>query len=111
MYDIDILSVMGCPEHFTEELAQEAVSHMENEDGTKGAHWPVDEVKRLIRKHNVDLGEYNIYDAFYVVNMLYSDYYPVVKDEKNIVKLMELFLFDKDAPEGKALKYYRAMKG
>lgn len=107
-----ILNTMGLnePLHFTEEGYQMAVGGMENEDGTKGPHFSLEDVKKIIEKK--DLGEYNIYDYAYVLNMVYSDYYGAIddKDEK-YEKLADLFIFDKDGPKGKPLKYYMAMKG
>jgi len=43
--------------------------------------------------------------------MLYSDYYGSVPNDVSMyAKMAKKFLEDKDAPEGKALKYYLAMK-
>ena len=45
------------------------------------------------------------------MNMLYSDFYGVVSNDVNTYyRLAKNFLDDKDAPEGKALKYYLTMK-
>ena len=45
------------------------------------------------------------------MNMIYSDYYGSVPNETtSYAKLARKFLEDKDAEEGKALRYYLAMK-
>ena len=45
-----------------------------------------------------------------LTNMLYSDYYGAVPDNvESYFKMAKAFLEDKDAPEGKAFRYYKAM--
>lgn len=112
LYERKLAAAMGVKQspHFTEDLAQEAVSQMVNDDGTKGAHYDLDKVKDLIKEFKVDLGENNIFDYFYVLNMIYSDYSKVIGDkDKDIVDLANAFIFDEDAPNGKAFRYYYAM--
>lgn len=98
-------------QHFTEDLYIRAVEGMENEDGTKGPHYKVEEVEELLSKRkDFSLGENNIYDYAYVLNMVYSDYYGAVKDDdKAYLELADKFIFDKDGPKGKALLYWQAM--
>lgn len=96
-------------EHFDEELLMESAEHMINEDGSSGHHWSVDQVKSVTA--GMDFGEYNCYDVTYVMNMLYSDYYPVLGNNTDYyVRMTKLFLNDKDAPPGKAVKYYFSLK-
>lgn len=98
-------------EHFYEALYTVAVGAMENEDGTKGPHYSIDEVKELIEKHDIQLNEYNIFDFAYSLNMVYSDFKGNIPDnDKSYVDVAKAFLFDKDGPKGKAVKYYMAMK-
>lgn len=53
---------------------------------------------------------YNRYDFAYVMNMMYSDYYGTVPDDaETYFRMAKAFIEDKDAPEGKAWKYYIAM--
>ena len=95
----------GC--HFTEWLLHKALSCMINEDGTKGGHWSVEDTRPLSNTYD----HYNEYDWNYVMNMLYSDYYKIIGNDTNTyTKMAKAFLDDKDAPKGKALKYYLAMK-
>ena len=99
----------GC--HFNLWMLECATKHMINEDGTTGPHWTVEQTSNVAKQNNLRLENYNEYDWNYAMNMLYSDYYGVVQDDTNTYyKLAKKFLDDKDAPEGKALKYYLAMK-
>lgn len=66
--------------HFNEEHARKAVSKMENEDGTRGPHWSVEETTALASQYGINLGSrFNRYDWFVALNMVYSDYYKVIK--------------------------------
>lgn len=42
--------------HFNEEHARKAVSKMENEDGTRGPHWSVEETTALASQYGINLG-------------------------------------------------------
>lgn len=100
--------VYGC--HFTKWLLEKALSKMENEDGTKGGHWSVADTTSVASSYDIKFGEFNEYDWNYAMNMIYSDYYGSVPNEVSVyVKMAKKFLGDKDAPVGKALKYYLAM--
>ena len=60
--------------HFNEEHARKAVSKMENEDGTRGPHWSVEETTTLASQYGINLGSrFNRYDWFVALNMVYSD--------------------------------------
>lgn len=60
--------------HFNEEHARKAVSKMENEDGTRGPHWSVEETTALASQYGINLGSrFNRYDWFVALNMVYSD--------------------------------------
>lgn len=41
--------------HFNEEHARKAVSKMENEDGTRGPHWSVEETTALASQYGINL--------------------------------------------------------
>ena len=101
--------VYGC--HFTKWLLDKALKEMSNEDGTVGGHWTLDQTTSVARSNDIDFKHFNEYDWCYVMNMVYSDYYGAVpNDVSSYAKLSKKFLCDKDAPEGKALKYYLEMK-
>ena len=97
--------IYGC--HFSDWLLDRALEHMVNEDGTKGKHWDLKSTTQVANNNGVAFDYFNEYDWCYVMNMMYSDYYKVLGTDTNIYsKMAESFLKDKDAPEGKALKYY-----
>ena len=96
--------------HFTKWLLEKALKDMKNEDGTVGGHWTVEQTTMVARSNGISFNTFNEYDWNYVMNMIYSDYYGVVPNETTTyVKMARKFLEDKDAEEGKALKYYLAM--
>lgn len=55
--------------HFNEEHARKAVSKMENEDGTRGPHWSIEETTTLANQYGISLGNrFNRYDWFVALN-------------------------------------------
>ena len=49
--------------HFNEEHARKAVMKMENEDGTRGPHWSIEETTTLASQYGISLtGKYNRYE-------------------------------------------------
>lgn len=99
--------------HFNEEHARKAVSKMENEDGTRGPHWTLEETTTVANQHNVRLDEkFNKYDWHVALNMIYSDYYRVIinmtntNTTKHFVEMAKAWLHDKDIDEGKMWFYY-----
>nr|UWD60141.1 MAG: hypothetical protein [Bacteriophage sp.] len=65
--------------HFNEEHARKAVMKMENEDGTRGQHWSLEETSALASQYGISLsGKFNRYDWYVALNMVYSDYYKVL---------------------------------
>lgn len=65
--------------HFNDEHARKAVMKMENEDGTRGPHWSIEETTTLASQYGISLtGKYNRYDWYVALNMVYSDYYRVI---------------------------------
>lgn len=98
--------------HFTEDEFKTALAGMENEDGSTGAHFDLEECKKIM-KDNPEIGEAgnSLYDFAYVINMIRSDYYGAVPDnDKTYTEMAKKFILDKDAPAGKAKIYYLAMK-
>lgn len=101
--------IHGC--HFTDWLVEKATSKMINEDGSTGRHWSVEQTTSAARQSGVTFDKFNEYDWNYVMNMIYSDYYGAIPNETQAyIKLSKKFLEDKDAEEGKALKYYMTFK-
>ena len=91
---------------FTKETAEYAVSKMKNEDGTEGGHWDYDTTTSVLKSKGYD---FNPCDWYYVLNMVYSDYFSKDQPDEYSFKLAYDFLKDKDAPVGKAKKYFLAM--
>lgn len=91
--------------HFNEEHARKAVSKMENEDGTRGPHWSIEETTTLANQYGISLGNrFNRYDWFVALNMVYSDYYEAIaKCDEEMAKcqalLNRLGINDKPAKE------------
>lgn len=99
----------GC--HFSDWMLEKALSKMLNKDGSTGGHWSVDQTNSVAKNLGVMFNDYNEYDWSYVMNMMYSDHYgSIPNDSATYGKLAKDFLEDKDAPYGKALIYYLAMK-
>lgn len=52
--------------HFNEEYARKAVMKMENEDGTRGPHWSLEETTTLASQYGIALGsKFNRYDMLF----------------------------------------------
>lgn len=104
-------SNMGMDEH----LAKEWTAMMENEDGTTGPHWSMEQVKKVIEQRGMPGDPVEIWVA---MNMMYSDYCKVAK--KLGVNTMDFyaemaraFLDDKDAgvPDKLTAYYNHVVKG
>lgn len=60
--------------HFNEEYARKAVMKMENEDGTRGPHWSLEETTTLASQYGIALGsKFNRYDWFVALNSVITD--------------------------------------
>lgn len=93
----------------TEEMAHEWMEGLHNEDGTKGPHWTMDQVKQVMSQRGIkgDVMEYWV-----ILNSLYSDYCGVLKKHgaNNMdvyTDLAKAWIDDKDAMEGKAARYFQ----
>lgn len=86
-------------EHLNKELAHKWVSKMKNKDGTLGGHWTYEQTVQYA-------GNYDKYDWYAILNMMYSDYYNPRFDVSTYVDLAKDWFSDKDAEEGKTLNYY-----
>lgn len=105
-YDKFYCSVFG--DHFSEELAMKAVSCMENVDGSKGEHWTIEQTTNVAKQFGIMFNTFNKYDWYYVLNMMYSDYYKLFNSSTDTyVKLAKAWLEDPDVEEGKAYRYYK----
>ena len=97
--------------HFNSWMLEKALKHMVNEDGTSGAHWDLEQTTSVAKNNGITFSHFNEYDWCYVMNMIYSDYYGSIPNDTSVyIKMARKFLEDKDAEEGKAFRYYIAMK-
>ena len=100
--------------HFDEEHARYAVEGMENEDGSKGPHWSVEETTTVANQMGINLRseKHNKWDWYVAMNMVYSDFYKAVvamtgsANTKHFAELAKAWLCDKDISEGKMWHYY-----
>lgn len=89
--------------------AKNAVSHLKNMDGSVGGHWDEESVRKAISLYP-ELAEFSFWDVYYVMNMIYSDYYSPDFELKDYVRLTYDFIHDEDAPVDKVKRYIKAMK-
>lgn len=89
-------------EKFDRAAAEEWAKHMENADGTTGAHWTMSQTDAIAESiglpHDIPRWAFGV-----TMNMMYSDYYDVamqfsVNRPDFYAALAKAFLMDKDAP-------------
>lgn len=102
---------MGAGMMFNEEIAKEWTKKMHNEDGTKGEHWNMEQVKKLMMQRGV---QYNTAEVYAIMNSLYSDYCKVFKkygfnSPEAYLDLAIAWLNDSDSVENKAMMYYECI--
>lgn len=97
----------GSPQ-FDEHMAREWTAMMENEDGTKGPHWTMEQAKKVLEQRGI---QHDPHEFWAVLNAIYSDDVAVAK--KHGVNKMDYYvdravawLEDKDAVKDKAAAYY-----
>lgn len=98
----------------TEELdmamAEEWMRSLQNEDGTRGAHWTMDQAKQVLNQRKINCDPLEFWVA---LNVMYSDYAPVFKkhgvgERVDIyADMAKAFLDDKDAAPDKLAAYYQ----
>ena len=103
----------GEGETFTKEDAEHWTAKMENEDGTTGAHWTMEQTGQVAAIAGAHYAPWVWYAA---LNMMYSDYYAVAAKygldrPEFYADLAKAFLDDKDAggPEQKSAAYYHGI--
>lgn len=78
--------------HFNEEHARKAVMKMENEDGTRGPHWSLEETSALASQYGISLsGKFNRYDWFVALNYVASTIL-INKEKKPQLSVMRKWL-------------------
>lgn len=98
-----------------ENMAREWTAKMENEDGTKGPHWNMEQIKKVMEQRNMTGDPVEFWVA---MNMMYSDYCKAAKKlGVNTVdfyaEMAKAFLEDKDTgvPDKLTAYYENIVKG
>lgn len=81
----------------------------ENNDGTKGAHWNLEQTNTVARQLGIKFDDFNEYDWYASLNMVYSDYYNPKFDNNIYAQLAKDWIIDKDVPKGKTYRYYKKL--
>lgn len=69
--------------HFDEEHARKAVSKMENEDGSRGQHWSVEETSALANQYGIRFdSKFNKYDWYVALNTINASVNQIACDTK-----------------------------
>lgn len=102
----ELIKESECPEKYMDKLYILCHGYHFNEEklmesGVK-MKWTVEESIRLFESQGIYFrDEYSgvtEYDKCYVINMLYSDYYPLISDSSTAVKFAEKYIKDEDYP-------------
>lgn len=93
---------------FDMEKADAWAAHMQNSDGSRGAHWSAEQTNHLLAIHGYDLPAAEFYA---VINSLWSDFGTVARNygvdrEDFWAEMAKSWICDSDAVEDKAAKYY-----
>ena len=93
----------------TRKMAEQWTEDMENADGSKGARWSYEEVKKAMDEKHIDCDPN---EMFAILNSVYSDYEHVAKkfgvDKLDFyLDLAKAWIDDKDAVPNKATMYYK----
>ena len=93
--------------------AEAWADHMENEDGTTGPHWPIEQTSALADSMGISAEQVPPWCWWITVNMMYADYSEValhygIKTVGFFGEMAQAFLFDKDGPgfRDKLAAYY-----
>lgn len=94
--------------HLTHDEAEEWCDSMVNTDGTKGAHWTMEQTEQVASQRGITCDKT---DFWAVMNMMYSDYNKVAKNHSVdtpgfYADMAKAFLEDSDAVDGKAYVYW-----
>ena len=98
---------------FTEDDARRWTEHMENDDGSMGAHWTLEQTTAVANSIGVHVDPWIWFAA---LNMEYSDNFDVAQKygldrPEYYADLTKAFLFDEDGggPEAKIAGYYHGI--
>lgn len=91
------------------ETAKEWTQHMQNEDGTSGPHWTLEQAKQIMAQRKIN---YSPHCFWAVLNSIYSDYSTVAKKHglggnlEFYIDMAKSWIDDKDAVSDKVYAYY-----
>ena len=98
---------------FTEDDARRWIEHMENDDGSMGAHWTLEQTTAVANSIGLHVDPWIWFAA---LNMEYSDNFDVAQKygldrPEYYADLAKAFLFDEDGggPEAKIAGYYHGI--
>lgn len=96
-------------EQFSMETAKEWTDRMQNEDGTSGPHWTLEQAKQIMAQRKIN---YSPHCFWAVLNSIYSDYSTVAKKHglggnlEFYIDMAKSWIDDKDAVSDKVYAYY-----
>lgn len=68
----------------------------------------MEQTTQAARQVGIQFASFNMYDWYYTLNMMWSDYSNVFGNDSNTyISLAKAWLNDPDVPEGKAWRYYK----
>lgn len=109
----DKITIESKASTFTEDDARRWTEHMENDDGSMGAHWTLEQTTAVANSIGVHVDPWIWFAA---LNMEYSDNFEVAQKygldrPEYYADLARAFLFDKDGggPEAKIAGYYHGI--
>lgn len=102
------------PDEIPERQGEIWMKGLINNDGSKGPHWNREQLSKVYKESKVEektKGEVSEEDFYYTMNMIYSDYCKVFKENnlnsiKAYVDFAIAFLIDEDATRNKLVKYF-----
>lgn len=98
----------GMP-RMTREIAEEWMENLQNEDGTKGPHWTIEQVKELMQKKGIDADPVRLWvgmNAEYSNNVMVNRKHGVDNKEYYLDSAIANWLNDKDAVHDKEAAYF-----
>lgn len=93
----------------TREMAEYWMENLQNEDGTKGPHWSLEDVKSIIKQRSLQVDPIRLWvgmNAEYSDNVMVNRKYGVDKQEYYLESAIAKWLNDKDAVDDKEAAYF-----
>lgn len=93
----------------TREMAEEWMENLQNEDGTMGPHWNLEDIKGIIKQRGLQVDPIRLWvamNAEYSDNVMVNRKYGVDKQEYYLETAIAKWLNDKDAVDDKQAAYF-----